>query len=110
MEWSLECLSLEFAGLVVSEQQCTGRLKAVGSPPGTCPPVSFFQASLFSPGGAATSHPTQVKFLACQEKQYGVGVCYYILLCAVCHQAHSSLLMASWSSKMDSVFIRTECC
>lgn len=22
-------------------------------------------ASLFSPGGAATSHPTQVKFLAC---------------------------------------------
>lgn len=31
------------------------------------------QASLASPGSAATSHPTEVKFLACQDKQYGVG-------------------------------------
>lgn len=50
------------------------------------------QASLVSPGGAATSHPTEVKFLARQDKQYSVGVCSYILSCAGHYQAHSSLL------------------
>lgn len=60
--------------------------EGVGSPPVTCPPVSPFQASLSSPGGgAAASHPTPVTFLVRQEKQYGVGICYYSLLCAVCH-------------------------
>lgn len=52
------------------------------------------QASLASPGSVATSHPTEVKFLASQDKQCDVEVCSYILLCAVrCHQTHASLLM-----------------
>lgn len=83
-----------FAGLVVSaamhREADRGGFTASDSCTSQYLPL---QASLVSPGGAATSHPTEVKFLVPQDKQYDVGVCSCILSCAGHYQAHSSLLM-----------------
>lgn len=70
-EWSLWCwvsLSLESTGLVLSGavNREVERGGFISSHVYLC---QFFplQVSLFSPEGAATSVPTQVKFLACQD-------------------------------------------